>query len=173
MVDQDKTAKLKRRRIKRVVKYFTQAAHFIIPQDAIANSSRNGVVTRRLLLDFLPLEGDFHLRVKVRDEVSGPDAYVWMDLSDDDKTAIQDIDNVISVRCVPAADITMNTTENLNEECNMELLPQQKGAEISEKVEEALEQIKKDGKETLKKMANGLKAFGNLFKKKPTGFTVE
>ncbi len=189
VADEVKTAKLRRRRRRVVVKHFTEPTHFVIPEGAISDNPPNGNVTLRLLLEYLPLQGDFHLRVKIPDVTSGDHdsgsgdddgAFLWKDLNGDLDAALPPFGDVISVRCVPRAVLARNDeadNQRLSAACNAadsELLaPASKTSEISEKVEVALEQMKKEGKETLKKMANGLKAFGALFKKKPSGFSVE
>jgi hypothetical protein len=188
VLDERKTQRLQRRRRGGVVRRYTEAAHFVLPPHVVF-SANNGAVTRRLLRQYLPIAGDFDMRVLVPDLTfshtappagglgGGADqdvenSFVWLDLQSDDQPVVG-VDNVITLRLRPAATstaLTRNAECRATEECNMSesgLLGAQQSSmqdEISEKVGEALEQIKKDSKKTLAKIGNGLKAFGNFFK---------
>ena len=59
-----------------MVKKFTEPAHFVLPESVVAET--HGLVTRKMLFDFLPVKGDFFLRVLVQDnDGNKDDAELW------------------------------------------------------------------------------------------------
>lgn len=173
VVDEKKTAKFQRQRLPKVIKRYTEPSHFLIPGDCLSSDKLNGVVTRKNLLDHLPLEGDFQLRVKMKDPQSPDDLFLWVDLLTDEQV-VEGINNIIYVRCLPNAKLKHNVQSNKQHNTiSTDFLAVSVKDEITEKVEDALMQVKKDGKKALQKIGKGLKAFGALFKMKPTAFTID
>lgn len=158
-----------------MVKKFTEPAHFVLPESVLAET--HGLVTRKMLFDFLPVKGDFFLRVLVPDhDGHNDDAYLWHDVVSDNEPLVA-VGNVISVRCLPAAGMVSNVEGQHSAACNMTssefMSSSSTGSEITDKMGEALETLREDSKKTFKKIGKGLKAFGALFKMKPASFAVE